>query len=111
MTTVAQLRQEGWKVRVTHYRYSKFDNKLYRQDQFEKYARSISMAERGGRTEISLTSPSGVSATGVAECSKKDNYNKKLGVRIALNRALYQYEYFGDIHLLNDLVQKDNNNV
>lgn len=42
----------------------------------------------GGRTTCKITLADGVEAWGVAECSNRDNYNKKIGRDIALGRAL-----------------------
>jgi hypothetical protein len=39
-----------------------------------------------------LTSPEGKDSTGIAYCSKQDQWNRKLGNRIALGRALKNYE-------------------
>ncbi len=48
------------------------------------------MDEKGGKTEITITFPDGSETIGVAECSKEDAFNRKLGVKIALGRALYK---------------------
>ncbi len=37
--------------------------------------------------KIIIDSPTGENYRGLAICSKKDNYNKKLGVKIALGRC------------------------
>ena len=71
--TIHQLRCAGWKVRVIH---SKYDNNDELYDRF---------------TRIELTSPDGKDSFGVANCSKKDQWNRKLGNRIALGRALKDY--------------------
>lgn len=73
--TIHQLRRAGWKVRVIHGIYDDCDNnELY--DRF---------------TRIELTSPEGVDSIGIAHCSKKDQWNRKLGNRIALGRAIKTY--------------------
>jgi hypothetical protein len=71
--TIHQLRRAGWKVRVIHGQYEN-DEAL-----FDRY------------TRIELTSPEGKDSFGVANCSKKDQWNRKLGNRIALGRALKNY--------------------
>ena len=75
METVKSLRQKGYKVRVLHNRRykGKFSN------EFE---------EKGGKTTVEIRSPEGTEISGSAKCHEKDNYNKKEGVRIALERAL-----------------------
>ena len=72
--TVHQYRKNGWKVRVLHFRNFQFG--------------SDQPLPRGGRTNIELTTPDKKSTViGVALCCDDDNYNKKIGVRIALGRA------------------------
>lgn len=73
--TVETLRKKGYKVAVYHTR--RYDYKLVQP-----------MLAKGGRTEVVVTSPEGRTATGKAKCSKEDSYDKKFGVRLALDRAL-----------------------
>jgi hypothetical protein len=47
--------------------------------------------ERGGLTIV--FDPT-VRRFGVAECSKRDNYNRKMGLKIALGRAKISSEHF-----------------
>lgn len=70
--TVKELRKNGYKVRVHHHR---------------KVVTST-VAARGGKTVVEVTTPDGVTFIGIARCSRKENFNKKMGVRIALGRAL-----------------------
>lgn len=42
----------------------------------------------GGVTRVNLINKDGVSFTGEAVCSKKDNFSKKTGLKIAIGRAL-----------------------
>lgn len=74
--TVKNLRQTGWKVRVLHHRVD--DNRILGE-----------IYPKGGKTVIILDSPSGEHFEGVAVCSDNDLYNKKIGVKIALGRALF----------------------
>ena len=83
--TIHQLRRAGWKVRVMHGKMEDYPD-LY-SDEIGKTIRHL--ADRV--TIIELTSPEGKDACGVALCSKEDNYNRKLGNRIALGRALKNY--------------------
>ena len=48
------------------------------------------ISPRGGETFVSVLLPSGHEVNGNAVCSKHDVYNKKLGVKIALGRAIKQ---------------------
>lgn len=49
---------------------------------------SDEISTHGGRTHCKLTLPDGTEIFGVAECSGRDQYNKKIGRDIALGRAL-----------------------
>lgn len=69
--TVESLRASGCKVRVMHTR----------------RPNSEGVNARGGKTVVEVTTPDGITLVGVSRCSRKENFNKKLGVRIALGRA------------------------
>lgn len=69
--TIQELRNAGYKVRVLH-------NRLYN---------GVDPDAKGGSTQVVIDSPSGEHFSGLAICSKKENYNKKLGVKIALGRC------------------------
>ena len=85
MTTVKELRQSGYKVRVLHHRNYKTYKVANNPNQFvQKRIHNL-----GGKTEIIIDSPNGEHYEGVAICSKTDNYNKRLGVKIALGRAMF----------------------
>jgi hypothetical protein len=77
--TIHQLRRAGWKVRVIH----GFTNKQYLGTEI------TNLSERF--TKIDLTSPDKKDASGIAFCSKNDQWNRQLGNRIALGRALKNY--------------------
>ena len=82
--TIHELRKSGWKVRVHHFRY-------YYRTLIPSNDRIFTVGQplpKGGLTKIELTSPLGTQYLGQAECSKKDSFNRKLGVKIALGRAL-----------------------
>lgn len=80
--TVKSLRQQGYKVRVLHHRDYAY---VHPPEKFDRVKR---LMQKGGKTEVQILSPDGKSSEGIALCSPKDNYNKKLGVKIALNRAI-----------------------
>ena len=71
LPTVAELRQHGWKVGVKHTRpHPAF----------------------GGYTQVFITPPGEeASFNGWAACNPKDNWNRRLGLTIALGRALKAY--------------------
>ena len=87
--TIQELRDKGYKVKVFH-------NRLY--NGYHKWQvgsrppigymdAPIDPDTKGGSTEIIIDSPSGERFQGLAICSKKENYSKKIGVRIALGRS------------------------
>lgn len=71
MSDVERLRKSGFKVRVKHYR----------------LMNPCGIKPRGGKTVVEVTTPEGESLVGMARCSRNENFNKRLGVRIALGRA------------------------
>ena len=79
--TVKQLRQSGFKVRVCHTR---------NYDSVVKFNTGLTknLSPKGGKTVVEITTPQGLDTTGEAVCSNEDPYNKKLGVKIAIGRAL-----------------------
>ncbi len=88
--TVASLRKKGWKVRVYHYREEK--EILFKVSHTAYYTKETILDPKGGRTEVSLITPDGRTSKGIAVCDKQDNYCRKEGVRIALERALKNLE-------------------
>lgn len=75
--TVYDLRKNGYKVRVLHHR--KHDNRVLG-----------AVKAKGGMTVVQITTPDGVDLEGSSKCSDKDLYNKRVGVQVALGRALYK---------------------
>jgi hypothetical protein len=84
--TVQQLRNMGYKVKVLH-------NRLYNGYHAWQVGSRIHIDgitepdSKGGSTHVIIDSPTGEHFQGLAICSKKENYNKKMGVRIALGRS------------------------
>jgi len=78
MLTVHDLRKQGYRVTVIHNRHMSSPN----------YFGKTILKTKGGLTEVVIESNEQVMCRGHAVCSDKDDYNKKLGVRIALGRAL-----------------------
>ena len=70
--TVGMLRKLGYKVAVLHKRH--YDNNGIKKP-------------KGGKTVIIIDIPHNEHFEGVAVCCNSDNYNKKMGVRIALGRS------------------------
>ena len=83
---IANLRQNGYKIRVFH-------NRRYASQSGDIFYTGIPIPEttlesKGGLTIVKVITPANETAMGYAKCSDKDPYNKKLGAKIALNRAL-----------------------
>jgi hypothetical protein len=96
--TVHQLRLEGKQVKITHLRqYFKFNPKtgkkethlLSYEEHRDKYP-DFYLDARGGCTRITLaeSKDSTNSVTVDAECSIHDHYIRKIGVKVAIGRAL-----------------------
>jgi hypothetical protein len=84
--TVQELRNAGYKVRVLH---NRLYNGYHKWQVGNKPLNSgpIDPDAKGGSTQVIIDSSSGEHFQGLAICSKKENYNKKLGVKIALGRC------------------------
>ena len=76
--TVQSLKDMGFDVDVTHYRRNNYSGKLIRK--------ASAIDSKGGMTVVKITKNER-SVSKEANCSMQDNYNKKLGVCIAFNRA------------------------
>ncbi len=85
MGPVQSLRKNGWKVFVDHHRY--VENKMVPMGTIPPGSRQV-FSPRGGCTDVVLTSPDGETFMGNAHCSRKDNFDRKLGLGIAIGRAL-----------------------
>lgn len=70
--TVGLLRKHGYKIAVRHHRNMNKEGKF---------------SPKGGMTELIIDSPRGEHFEGRSYCCDQDNYNKKLGIRIALGRS------------------------
>lgn len=80
--TIQSLRQKGYKVRVIHRQDEKSDNE-------EVNVARLAQDGNPNITEIDVTTPDkSITVTGVSYRAKGDFYHRKLGNRIALQRAL-----------------------
>ncbi len=96
--TVAELRKNGFKVRVIHKRFSIQDFKretikfLRNNKDVLLYSGSAlagnMRSPKGGRTIVEVTFADGTEGRGVADCSPADAFNRKIGLGKALERAL-----------------------
>ena len=84
--TVQGLRKEGFKVGVRHH-IGELEGVEY--ERVKKDVGDFAAQNGKGFTEISLTPPrSSRTFSYIAVCGPKDQYNKKIGVRVALNRLI-----------------------
>ena len=76
--TVHDLRKKGYKVQVLHNRV------------FDRKGRKPVIEPRGGNTVVLLYNRKRTKllGTGFARCNSEDNYNRKLGVKYALDNLL-----------------------
>ena len=103
--TVAQLRQKGFKVHISHIRRAVAHAHVVKLCQAQVVADSplamvpYELAPTGGITVVDLLGPNHPENQpcfhGEAHCYKKDTYNKRVGVQIALGRALKEAEGAG----------------
>ena len=77
--SIKQLRQTGYKVRVMH------ERDTFKVQTISGY-RSFYNA-RGGSTTIQITTPEGITIEGKSRCSEKENFCRKTGNIIAMERA------------------------
>ena len=83
--TIANLRRSGYKVRVIHRNWN--DEIDYRN----VFYSSLAKDENPNVTQIDVTTPDrSATVSGFAYRCKGDQYNRKLGNTIALNRAIKQ---------------------
>lgn len=106
--TVAQVVALGNKVEIIHFRrvarfagYKKDEKctRMYkdlipkedmytRQEIINGWGYAAAPHNKGGKTVVTVTTPTGQVLHGTAICANRDNFNKKLGVQIALGRAM-----------------------
>ena len=90
-TTIKQLRQQGYKVRVLYFRHlaATSDFPIVSSKQLKtSYTTKLS---KGGSTVIEVTTPDkSRTVIGKSVCSINENFNRKLGNNIALGRAIKQ---------------------
>lgn len=77
MVTVMELRKSGNKVRVLHHRNTLEDG---------------TVLCKGGRTVVEITTKDGRDLSGSSRCREDERYVKKMGVQIAVGRALTSAE-------------------
>ncbi len=105
--TVAELRKQGYKVRVFHRR-RKVNVAGMIPGEFRGVFKELIdgnlvpaylTANKGGATRVEITSPTGENLVGESKCSRSDMYCKKDGVKKAIARALGSRKYNERIHI------------
>ncbi len=92
---VEKLRQNNYLVRVTHYRDYESDIGIERLPKYQARDLAYDYTQplpTGGYTMVEITDPDGTTVIGEAECSVKENFCRKLGLRIALSRAMFELD-------------------
>lgn len=86
---INNLRSLGYGVRVTHYRHFIIDDKIMSLPQYCVSFLANRLLAKGGRTEVSVFDPKNKKYfKGWADCSLNDVFNKKEGLKIALDRVM-----------------------
>jgi hypothetical protein len=88
--TIEQLRGEGYKIRVIHFRVLGAD--LIPERELREQNRLCEVTNSGGKTIAQVTSPDGRESEGEATVNYKDYFNRKIGAKVALGRALKKLE-------------------
>lgn len=90
--SVAELRRTAHKVRVTHRRWYLINGGEVLRSRYEAEEQGITSQPLtcGGLTVVEVTTPNGEVLSGVADCSLNQNYHRRLGVYLALGRAMNQ---------------------
>jgi len=91
MTYLELFTNAGYKVFVRHYRY--YPGMVYPKSQKEALEKEYFLSEcesRGGYTSVEVYRDDKLFGSGESVCSVKDNYNKKFGRELALERTLFE---------------------
>lgn len=77
--TVEDIKRLGYKIKVYHDRLKDSTGRIL---------------PRGGSTTVEITDNHGHTSFGHAKCHEKDNFMKRIGIMIAIGRALKSEESF-----------------
>ena len=89
-TQLAELKEAGYKVAVSHLRRYEATPAVETAEGIRLPNWEHRIVPTGGVTRVEITwpdDPEKLLATGVAYCCDRDNYNRKLGLTIAVGRA------------------------
>lgn len=95
---IQELKNKGYRVSLTTRRYMVGESKSERITELRNrisrqsflFGGGGGIDPRGGETDVLVITPKGQVLRGSSVCSRKDNFNRKLGNEIALYRALSQ---------------------
>lgn len=93
---IEQLQEQGYTVKVSHRRPTMLEEGLISRDYMTRYkikglrelGYPAEFVPRGGATRVTILRGDETVAEGFARCSKRDNYSRRMGLQIALGRAL-----------------------
>jgi len=94
--TVQDLRRQGCRVRLLHYRLAFLPNGtdvdvgLFPASDLKAMHQLCLADPKGGKTVVDVQFPDGNNIHAEAECSLRDQFRKKTGVAIALGRVMKQ---------------------
>lgn len=114
--TMDSLREQGYKIKITHYRITQFgmfssreideDNlTLLRREAFHEPNVTPRFTQRhiiqpcGGKVTCGIEGPNGLHSEGVSVVSKKDNFTKNIGTAMAFGRAWKPFSLYGKADL------------
>ncbi len=87
--SIEELRKNKYKVSVSHRRPYLFKDGSVDvvHHNIAEIAGYIKVDNKGGVTVVNITTPTGQELKGIAYCSKKEQFNKRKGVMMAVGRA------------------------
>lgn len=85
---VETLRKRGLKIRIRHLRYIAPHGYLCAVHRSVGQRFGQATMTKGGETQVDIRLPDGREFHGEAKCSAEDTYNRRVGVWLAVKRAL-----------------------
>ena len=84
---LAEAREAGYKVKITHLRWATDGHTTALVEARTARLLGLPVSEKGGSTIVELLDSDGNRSVGLALCMPTDNFDRSLGVIIALGRA------------------------
>lgn len=85
-----RLRSLGFEVQCLHFRQRARGNSFILASEARKSHKPVKT--RGGLTVVSVRAPNGKTYASYSQCCAKDNFNRRRGFQISLERILQQLE-------------------